>query len=301
MLYCGTYVGCALQRDQEIEAASKVASQEPEPLQPYEQQRKENIARNERMLSQIQQGMHPGPQGTWEPLVSHKTLREEQERARSKGTQPSSPEAQKQASGEQGSGVALPGSSPSPVPPSAGQPPPVKAKSSSKVMAATEGNRTPQAPSQGADAPAGNADAPAGNAAQAAAGHDTSPADVCIRRRGSQETIPVLGSPEPVTATIDRKIQPHRTCKKPAHGRAIKHTAAQGSNASAAAGVKLGEQIADPDMPEPPLKGQLPAANTGCNKDKGLKRALKEMHKHPQQGSVRQPSRSSRQKMQGAA
>jgi len=55
-----------MQRDQEKEEVEKRASQEAEPLQPYEQQRKDNIARNERVLSQIQQGLQSAAQGVWQ-------------------------------------------------------------------------------------------------------------------------------------------------------------------------------------------------------------------------------------------
>ncbi len=55
-----------MQKDQEKEGVGKRTSQEAEPLQPYEQQRKDNIARNERVLSQIQQGLQSAAQGVWQ-------------------------------------------------------------------------------------------------------------------------------------------------------------------------------------------------------------------------------------------
>lgn len=57
-----------MQKNQDKELAEKAAGQELEVLLPYEQQRRNNIARNQRMLSQLQLGAQPAAQGFWQPL-----------------------------------------------------------------------------------------------------------------------------------------------------------------------------------------------------------------------------------------
>ncbi|CAL5222508.1 g4882 [Coccomyxa viridis] len=150
----------SLQRGQEKEAGQKVAIQDDEPLQPYEQQREDNIARNKRMLSQIQQG-----------------------------------------------------SSPSSVVPAARQGTPTKPKSARKVATA-EGRARDQAPTQSASA---------GNAAQAAAQDGPPAADASIGHVEAQDTHPGPGDLEHAQAAIERKTQPHRSCKKVPRGRLIEH------------------------------------------------------------------------------
>ena len=52
-----------MQKEQEKQGMQQAVSQEPEQLQPYEQQRMDNIARNQRKLFQMQYGTLPSAQG----------------------------------------------------------------------------------------------------------------------------------------------------------------------------------------------------------------------------------------------
>ena len=195
------HFNCAVQRGQEKEAVEQVANQDDEPLQPYEQQRKDNIARNEHMLSQIQQGLHPGPQGCSQP---HKVPRKEQDRPGSKGTQPSRQSAQGQGEDGQGKGAGTAECSTYPVRPTARQRSPAKPKSSSGRMATAECKARSQAPQ--------SASVPVGAAAQAPMENGASAVNASIWHEGNKDVHP--GSLEHATGAMDRKIQPHRTCKK---------------------------------------------------------------------------------------
>lgn len=236
---------CALQRGQEKEPTEGVATEDAEPLPPYEQQRKENIARNERMLSQIQRGLKPGPQGISQPLRPHKVPRKEQDRPGSKGTQSPRQGLQEPGDDGQGRGAVIARSAPCSADPTAGQGRSALPKSSARKRASTESNALPQAPTQ-------SASAPVGDAVQAHAEDGPSPADASVRHTDSQDIRPGPGSREHATAAMERKIQPHRSCKKLGHGRPVKHADVQGGDAAASTGVKQGKQHDGPHGPGPP-------------------------------------------------
>ena len=173
------------------------------------------------MLSQIQQGLQPGPQGVPQPLQPHKLPRKEQDIPGSKGTQSLRQASQEQGNDGQGRGAVIACSPPCSTHPSARQGRSSKPKSSSRKRASSERNALSQTPTQ-------SAGAPVGDAAQAPAEDGPSAADASMRHTDGQVTHPGPGSPEHVTAAMERKIQPHRSCKRSAHGRPIKHADAQG-------------------------------------------------------------------------
>ena len=212
---------CTLQRGQEKEATEGVATEDAGPLLPYEQQRKDNIARNERMLSQIQQGLQPGPQGVPQPLQPHKVPRKEQDKPGSKGTQSLRQGSQEQGNDEQGRGAVIASTPPCSTHPTARQGRSAKPKSSSRKRVSSECNALSQAPTQ-------SAGTPVGDAAQAPAEDGPSAADASARHTDGQVTHPGPGSPEHATAVMERKILPHRSCKKFAPMRSIKHAGVQG-------------------------------------------------------------------------
>ena len=157
------------------------------------------------MLSQIQQGVQPGPQGFWQPLQSLKVPRKEQEGPGSKGTQCAGLSAQEQGNDGRGRGALIPGTMPSSVNPAARQGTPAKPKSAKKTIPA-EGCAKNQAPTQ-------SASAPVRNAAQAAAEDAPPAADATIRHVEAQANHPGPGNLEHAQAAIERKTQPHRACK----------------------------------------------------------------------------------------
>ncbi len=157
------------------------------------------------MLSQIQQGVQPGPQGFWQPLQSLKVPRKEQEGQGSEGTPCARQSAQEQEGDAQGRGVLIPGSPPSSVNPAARQGTPAKPKSAKNITPA-EGHAKNQEPTQ-------SATAAVGDAAQAAAGKGPPAAAASIKPVEAQDHHPEPGNLECAQAAIERKTQPHRSCR----------------------------------------------------------------------------------------
>ncbi len=306
-----------MQKDQEKEGVERRACQEAEPLQPYEQQRKDNIARNERVLSQIQQGLQPAEQGAADsetPAVD------------------ASPSCEGDGQGKQhlipastGAKAAQRGSSSRPTNTSVGG---SEAKSKSQlhnqkasplvvvhsidaIHAAeggratasdasprSEGNAKTQAPNQKASAPVIER---VSDAAQAAAQVGEAGAKASPRYAGVAGSQHVAGNPEHETAVPNKKVQPHRTCKKPKPAQISKHVKAQAKDGAASASGAEGNHGAIPDILGPSAEEQLPASASGSSKAKSLKRAHRGRCDQSQQKPARQLSEPTKRRKKGVA
>ena len=307
-----------MQKNQEKEGAEKRASQEAELLQPYEQQRKNNIARNERVLSQIQQGLQPAAQGAagsetpavdasprcegdgqgkQHPIAASTGAKAPQLESSSRKTNTSA------GGSEAKSNSQLHNQKASPL---------VVVHSTDAIHAAedgrataldasprSEGNAYTQAPNQKASAPVIER---VSNAAQAAAQVGEAGDKASPRYAGVVGSQQIAGNLEHETVPI-KKVQPHRTCKKPKPAQISKHAKAQGKDRAASASAAEGKHGAIPDILGPSAEEQLPASASGSSKAKGksLKRAHRGRCDQSQQKPARQLSKSTKRRKKGVA
>ena len=223
-----------MQKAQEKDAEEANASPEAQPLQPYEQQRQDNIERNARMLSEIQAGLQPTAQGFWQPLV--KAPAQDDRSAGSVGTQ--HPDQIVQAAREDQARQYYIAdcahkpeqTSPAEVECSRGaastkelQPSSAQADGQTNTQKKNEDGSTPETdPSKQAEQ--------AGSGKQCTGGKTS---QTCKGAPGSEACVAV---PEYVAAVPEKKTQPPRHCKKQKQAHAPKQASGQGEDAKSITG-----------------------------------------------------------------
>ena len=276
-----------MQKAQEKDAEEANASPEAQPLQPYEQQRQDNIERNARMLSEIQAGLQPTAQGFWQPLV--KAPAQDDRSAGSGGTQ--HPDRVVQAAREDQTrqyDIAECAQKPEQTSPAEVE--------CSRGAAATKGLQPSSAQADGqTNTQRKNEDGstpgtdPSRQAEQAGSGKQCTGGETshtCKGRPGSEAGVAV---PEYVAAVPEKKTQPPRRCKKQKQAHALKQTSGQGEDAKASPGISgpAADQGANPDAPvasavERVLVGSPDSSNAKSKaKSRSLKRAGMETTHQP--------------------
>ena len=284
-----------MQKAQEKDAEEANASPETQPLQPYEQQRQDNIKRNARMLSQIQAGLQPTAQGFWQPLV--KAPAQDDMSAGSIGTQ--HPDRVTHAAREgQAKQFNIADCAQKPAQSSPAEVECSKGAASTKELqpspAQADGQTTTKRKNEDGSTPEADQSKQAGSGKQCP-GEETS--QTCKGAPGSEAAVAV---PEDVAAVPEKKTQPPRHRKKQKQAHAPKQASGQGEDAKASPGIAgpAADQGANPDAPvasavERMLVGSPDYSNAKSKaKRKSLKRARMETTHQPAKKPAKKQAQS---------
>ena len=292
-----------MQKAQEKDAEEANARPEAQPLQPYEQQRQDNIERNARVLSQIQAGLQPTAQGFWQPLI--KAPAQDDRSAGSIGTQRPDEDAQAAREGQARQNCIADcaqkpeQSSPAEVECSKGaastktsQPSSAQADGQTNTQRKIEDGSTPEIdPSRQAEQAGSGKQCPGGDTSQTCKGPPGSEAGVAV--------------PEDVAAVPEKKTQPPRHRKKQKQAHAPKQASGQGEDAKASTGDAgpAADQGANPDAPVASAVERVLVASPDCSeaKSKSLKRArMGATHQPAKKPAKKQPPSPSKDRKKRA-